>query len=96
MENLLTILFWLAIIIIAWFGIVRNIITIIIGFSQEGKLKSGQRLCHITSLLIYGGALILAIKNHAWIPIIIGIVLEYVFRITVRKSGEIVKKNNIA
>jgi len=92
MGNLSTILFWLTIVILAWFGIVRNIITIIIGFSQEGRLKSGQRLCHITSLLIYGGFLILAIKNQTWYPMIIGVVLEYIFRMAVRKSGEIVNK----
>jgi len=93
MENLLTILFWLTIVIIAWFGIVRNIITIVIGFSQEGKLKSGQRLYHIISLLIYAGTLALAIKNQVWYPLIIGIILEYTFRIIIRKSGEIVNKN---
>lgn len=92
MENLLSILFWLTIVIIAWFGIIRNIITIMIGFSSEGRLKPGQKLCHLTSLLIYGGTLILAIRNEIWYPLIIGIVLEYTFRIMVRKSGEIVNK----
>ena len=92
MGNFSTILFWLTIVIITWSGIVRNIITIIIGFSQEGRLKSGQKLCHLTSLLIYGGALILAIRNETWYPLIIGIVLEYTFRTIIRKSGEIVNK----
>jgi len=43
-------------------------------------------------LLIYGGALIFAIRNEMWCPLIIGILLEYIFKITVRKSGEIVNK----
>jgi len=92
MEIFLSILFWLTIVIIAWFGIVRNIITIIICFSSEGRLKPGQKLCHLTSLLIYGGALILAIRNEIWYPLIIGIVLEYTFRTMIKKSGEIVNK----
>ena len=92
MENFLTISFWIAIIIIAWFGVVRNIITIVIGVSQENKLKPGQRLCHFTSLLIYCGALILAIKNEIWYPLLIGIILEYTFRTIVKKSGEVVNK----
>ena len=92
MEFFLTISFWIAIIIIAWFGVVRNIITIAIGISQENKLKAGQRLCHLTSLLIYCGALIWAIKNKIWYPLLIGIILEYMFRTIIKKSGEAVNK----
>ena len=89
MEN---IIFWAIIIIATWLGVVRNIITIILNFSQEGKLKSGQKLCHLTSLLIYACALFLTIKNQIIYPLIIGIILEYVFRMAVIKSGNIVNK----
>lgn len=67
-----TILFWLAVVIVAWLGI-RNLITIITGLSKR------QRLCAATGLLFWGACLS-AILDHSWWPLIIGAVLAYFFR----------------
>lgn len=92
MDTFLNTSFWVVVVILAWFGIIRNVISIIIGHSQDGKLKQGQKPCHLTSSLIYLGALIWAVKSRIWYPLLIGVVLEYVFRTSVRKSGEMIKK----
>lgn len=88
--GLSTILFWITVAIVAWLGIVRNIITIFIGHSQTGPVKPGQCLCHVTSLLIYSGACGFAIYYRIWWPLAVGIIIESLFRKSVIRSGEIV------
>lgn len=81
-----TVLFWIAFFIVFWFGF-RNIIVIITGSSQSGKLKHGQRLCHIISLVIYWVACLFSLLYHSFLPLIIGIVIEQLFRRTIIRSG---------
>jgi len=85
--DLITILFWLAVVTVAWLGL-RNLITVFIGSSRTGPLKPGQRLCHATALILYWGACIIAIYAHSWLPLIIGVVIAFVFRQSVIRSGE--------
>ena len=88
-----SILFWAAIVIVAWLGL-RNLISIIIGHSLTGPLKPGQRLCHATSLFLYWGACFFAILFQIWWPLAIGVCLEYLFRKATIKSGELFSKDD--
>ena len=88
------ILFWAAIGIVSWLGL-RNIISIIIGYSRTGPLKSGQRLCHATSLIFYWGACAFAVLYHLWWPLVVGVILELIFRKCVIKSGQSINEQNI-
>ncbi len=89
-----SILFWAAIIIVAWLGL-RNLISIIIGHSQTGPLKQGQRLCCVTSLIMYWGACTFAIYYRIWWPLAVGLIVELLFRKSVIRSGDIVYKREI-
>lgn len=84
--DFVTILFWISFVIIFWFG-VRNVIVIIIGSSQTGPLKPGQRLCHGTSLFIYWAACLLALLYHSFWPLIISVVIEQLLRRSIIRSG---------
>jgi|GEM_PF-3594593 len=86
-----TIIFWIAVVIVACLGL-RHLITIIIRVSSTGPLKSGQRLCHATSLLLLCGGCIAAIYYRIWWPLLVGTLSESIFRNSVIKSGEIVSK----
>jgi len=88
-----TILFWIAIVIVAWLGF-RNLISIIIGYSQTGPLKQGQRLCHATSIILYWGACAFAVLYLLWWPLVVGVIIEMVFRKSIIKSGEVVSREN--
>ncbi|RKY12425.1 MAG: hypothetical protein DRP65_01275 [Planctomycetota bacterium] len=92
--DLTSILFWIAVVIVAWLGL-RNVITIFIGSSQTGPLKHGQHLCHATSLLLYWGACGFAIYYRIWWPLAVGIILELLFRKSIIRSGEIIYKCEI-
>ena len=81
-----TIIFWIAVVIVAWLGL-RHLITIIIGVSSTGPLKSGQRLCHATSLLLLCGGCIAAIYYRIWWPLAVGLIVELLFRKSVIRSG---------
>lgn len=89
--DLLSILFWAAVVIIAWLGL-RNLVSIIIGTSRTGPLKPGQRLCHATSLALYWGACAFAIYYRIWWLLAVGTIMELLFRKTVIWSGEKVRK----
>ncbi len=91
--NTHTIIFWVAVVAVAWLGL-RNLISIIIGHSQTGQLKKGQRLCYATSIFIYWGACAFAIVYSLWWPLAIGVIIEIIFRKCVIKSGEIFTKRN--
>ena len=80
-------IFVIAIVVVAWLGL-RNLITIIIGFSQTGQLKEGQRLCHFVSFLLYWGACGFAIYDHSLWPLAIGTVLEITLRKTIVRLGQ--------
>jgi len=89
-----TIIFWIAVVIVAWLGL-RHLIAIIIGVSSTGPLKSGQRLCHATSLLLLCGGCIAAIYYRIWWPLAVGLIVELLFRKSVIRSGDIVYKREI-
>jgi len=84
----------MAVVIVAWLGL-RNVITIFIGSSQMGPLKQGQNLCHATSLILYWGACGFAIYYRVWWPLAVGIIIEFLFRKSVIRSGEIIYKSEI-
>lgn len=87
--DLRTMLFLGAIAIVFWFGIVRNIITIIIGESQAGPLKPGQILCHLTSILLHFTARGFAFYYHIFWPLAVGWIVESSFRKFIVMSGDI-------
>lgn len=89
--DFITILFWISFVIVFWFGF-RNIIAIIRGVDQMGPLKPGQRLCHGTSLLIFWAACLFALLCHSFLPLGIGVVIEKLFRWSIIRSGEKVKR----
>jgi len=82
-----TILFGIFIAIVAWLGL-RHLISIIIGISSTGPLKTGQRLCHATSLFILWGSCFAAIFWNHWWFLPLAVVLEIIFRRTIIRSGE--------
>jgi len=88
-----SIIFWTAIIIVAWLGL-RNLISIIIGHSRTGPLKPGQRLCHATSLLFYWGACAFAVLYHLWWPLVVGVIIELILRKSIIKSGQSINEQN--
>ncbi len=92
----MTILFWIAVIIVAWLGVVRNIVAILTGSSQMGPLKQGQYLCHTISMFLYCGACGFAIYYQIWWPLAIGIIIELLFRKSVIRSGDIARRGEIA
>jgi len=92
--DLISILFWIAVVIVAWLGL-RNVITILIGSSQTGPLKHGQHLCHATSLLLYWGSCGFAIYYRIWWPLAVGLIVELLFRKSVIRTGDIVYKREI-
>jgi hypothetical protein len=71
--------FWVAVVIVAWLGL-RHLISILTGWSQDGRLKRGQRLCHATSLLILAGSSVTAVIFRVWWPLLAGVVSEGLFR----------------
>jgi len=74
-----TILFWVAVGIVAWLGL-RNLFSILSGRSQDGPIKQGQRLCHATSLLLLMGSSVIAGIFRVWWPLLVGVVSEQLFR----------------
>lgn len=58
------------------------------GFSQDGPLKPGQRLCHATSLLLLMGSSVTAVIFKVWWPLLVGVVCEHLFRHFTRWAGE--------
>lgn len=92
--DLISILFWIAVVIVAWLGL-RHVITILIGWSQTGPLKRGQHLCHATSLLLYWGACGFAVYYRIWWPLAVGLIVEVLFRKSVIRSGDIVYEREI-
>ncbi len=85
--NLITILFWIVVVIVAWLGL-RNLITIFVGSSLSGPLKPGQPLCHFTELLLYWGACLFAIITHSWWPLFISVIVGYLLRKLIIWSGK--------
>ena len=85
--NLNSVVFWIAVTIVAWLGL-RNLVSIVIGSAQTGPLKPGQRLCHATSLLLYWGACVFAVLYQLWWSLAVGVILELIFRKSVIRSGE--------
>lgn len=74
-----TVLFWIAAVIVAWLGL-RHLFSILSGWSQDGPVKHGQRLCHATSLLLLMGSSVIAVILKIWWPLLAGFVLEQLFR----------------
>jgi len=78
--------FWVAVVIVTWLGL-RHLFSILTGWSQDGRLKRGQRLCHATSLLILAGSSVTAVIFRWWWPLFAGVVLESSFRHFTRWTG---------
>ena len=80
-------LFWIAIVIVVWLGL-RNLISIIVGESQTGTLKPGQRLCHFISIFLLWGACALSIYIRSFWPLILGVAIEYLMRKAIARSAQ--------
>ena len=74
-----SVLFWLAVGIVVWLGL-HHLFSILTGYSQDGLLKPGQRLCHATSLLLLVGSSTVAVIYNIWWPLLAGVASEYLFR----------------
>ena len=92
--DLVSILFWIAVLIVAWLGL-RNVITILSGSPQMGRLMHGQRLCHAISLFLYWGACGFAIYYRIWWPLAVGFMVELLFRKSIIRSGDVVYKREM-
>jgi hypothetical protein len=75
------------IIIAGWLGL-RHLITIVIGQSQEGPLKSGQRICHFIEFLIYVGGIFFAFKLDSWLPLLAALLIANLFHRFVIWTGK--------
>lgn len=84
--DFVNVLFLMAFVIVFWFGI-RNIITIITGSSRSGPLKSGQRLYHGISLVIYWATCFFALLHHSFLLLLIGVFIAQLFRFLIIRSG---------
>ncbi len=71
-----------------WFGL-RHLISLIINQNVHGRLRPGQKLCHLTSVLILftGGVLSLCYKMAVFS--FIAILCEYCLRMLIVKSGSV-------
>ncbi len=82
-----SILFWIAVGIVAWFGL-RHLFSILTGWSQDGPWKPYQRPCHVIAIIIYWMACAIAIYTHSWWPLLVGVVLAHLYRRYVIWTGE--------
>jgi hypothetical protein len=82
-----SILFWITVGIVALLGL-RHLFSIMSGWSQDGKLKQGQRLCHATSLLILMSSCVIAVILRAWWPLVVGVVSEHLYRLFTIWTGK--------
>lgn len=73
------ILFWAGEVIVGWLAL-RHLLSILTGYDQEGQVKTGQRLCHLTSFIILIGSCVSAIIYRIWWLLILGVMLEFLFR----------------
>lgn len=87
MDILNIIIFWMCTIITGWLGL-RHLITIVIGLSQEGPLKSGQRICHFIEFLIYVGGIFFAFKLDSWLPLLTALLIANLFHRFVIWTGQ--------
>ncbi|TSA25812.1 MAG: hypothetical protein D4R68_08285 [Ignavibacteriales bacterium] len=84
------IIFWILIAYIGWLGI-RHLFAIVVKYDAMGPLKSGQRLTHFVSALILLSSCLLTIIYNYFILLIVGFVIEYLFRHSIIRSGEKVR-----
>lgn len=77
---------WIGVALAGWYGI-REAVTVVTGYSQEGSLRSGQRLCHITVITFC----VMGIATGFWLDMwwlpFLGILVSVAFRSFVRASG---------
>ena len=78
MGHINSIIFWICTLLVGWLGL-RHLITIVIGQSQEGQLKSGQKICHFMEFLIYVGGIFSAIKLDSWLPLLVAMLIANLF-----------------
>ncbi len=90
--ELASILFWIAVVIVAWLGL-RNAISMLVGESQRGPLMPGQRLCHAISVFIYWGACGVAIYYRMWWVLAVGFIVELLLRKGIILSGDVVYRS---
>lgn len=81
------ILLYIGILVVVWLAL-RHFLSMIIGYNQEGQTKPGQRLCHFVSFLILCGACVYSFLAKSVIPLIGGIVIEYLLRQAIIYSGQ--------
>jgi len=87
MEKMKSILFLIAVGIVAWLGL-RHLFSILTGWSQDGPVKPGQRLCHATSFVLLVGSSVTAVILKAWWLLLVGVASEHLFRRYIIWTGE--------
>ena len=87
MDHINLIIFWICTIIVGWLGL-RHLITLVIGQSQEGPLKSGQKVCHFMEFLISVCGIFLAIKLDSWLPLLVAMLIANLFHRFVICTGK--------
>jgi hypothetical protein len=80
------VLFFFAVAVVAFLGF-RHVLAICTGHDRCGELKPGQRLCHLTSMLILWLSCGLAVFDGSLWPLGLGVVVEWAFRTAIGRSG---------
>jgi hypothetical protein len=81
------ILLYIGILLVSWLAL-RHFLSMIIGYNQEGQTKPGQRLCHFVSFMILCGGCVYSFYTKSVIPLIGGVLVEYLLRQAIRYSGQ--------
>ena len=81
------IILYILVVIVAWLGL-RHLIAIFTGQDRDGMLKQGQRLCHLVSLLILWASCAFSIYLSSFLPLIVGVISEHLFRMLIVWSGK--------
>lgn len=81
--------------LVAWLGL-RHLISIIIGRSQRGTLKPGQRVCHSVSLVLLWSACGFSLCLDSFWPLVVGSAVSFLFDRLVIWSGLKVHRLDIA
>ncbi|MCX6537441.1 MAG: hypothetical protein NT151_00700 [Acidobacteria bacterium] len=81
------IVLFVSIALVALLGL-RHIAAVATNYDQDGTLKKGQRLCHLVSALILWASCASSIYDQSFVPLIIGILVEYMVRHAIIRSGQ--------
>jgi hypothetical protein len=66
----------------------RHLVAIVANYDQRGELRKGQRLCHLVSALILWASCAWSLYDQSFVPLLIGVVAEYMLRHAIIRSGQ--------